>query len=169
MLGWNRYVKDKRGTIYKYTKNHTLDRGRIVYVELFGHMGHELTYPHLAVVLAEEHDWILIAPTSTKAYNDDNPYHIDLCKNNPEHGVDEDCALMLDHIRAISKQRVINKYRRLTCSQKLDEIDAAILKLYIPKLHEQMIKYETDIGRLKGIIEEKEKEISRLKEIAQKN
>lgn len=48
--GWRGYVDDKKGGKAQYL-NYSFPRGRLVMVNLFGHMGNELTYSHPAVVL----------------------------------------------------------------------------------------------------------------------
>ena len=84
----------------------------------------ELSYYHPAVVLEEVNNMFLVVPTSSKPKAISMAYHP---KDNPtgkwywrkvgiSDGFSEECLLLMDNIKVISKTRVMKKIGSLTCS-----------------------------------------------------
>lgn len=156
MLGWIKYTQDKKGIKRKFAnRQYNKDRGRLVFIELHGHFGKELTFPHLAVVLANGYNWILVAPISTNAYNKPNePLYIDLIPGNAYDTVQNTCGVMLNNLRVISKNRILDQFGKIR-SSKLDEIDKTIVEHFIPQTHKKIQELVADV-------DEKNQEIDRL-------
>jgi mRNA-degrading endonuclease toxin of MazEF toxin-antitoxin module len=160
MIGWIRYTKDKKGDIFKYT-SHQYNRGKIVFVDLFGHMGTELTYAHPAVILYNGYNYALVAPISSAVYGDTDPLHIDLETSD---GVTEKCGVRLDDLRIISKQRILKEMGKITNNAKLDEIDLKIVEYFTPKIYQSIQEKDKKIMELEEIIIEKENKIKELED-----
>ncbi len=158
LIGCDRYVRDKKGSKWKYL-TFTFTRGDIIYVELFGHLGHEFTYAHPAVVLGNGVGWVLIAPTSTKIYSDGNGYHVDLEQAD---GVAQNCGVMIENIRTVSKQRIIKKFTKMTNTKKLDMIDDKIIRFFTPQVRIKINELIIENHELKKIIIQNYDEIARL-------
>lgn len=169
MLGFNSYVKDKTGTLHvKYSNSHIFKRGEIVLVDFFGHFGTELTYEHPAIVLADNFDGLVIAPISSPCYKDSNNRHVDLQKNIPDLGdLPNNCGIKLEQIRFISKKRVLNKFNRVSNTNKLNEIDEVLMKTLTPYSYQQLImnqrNLQSELDNKNMELIEKEKEIENLK------
>ncbi|WP_240517619.1 type II toxin-antitoxin system PemK/MazF family toxin [Bacillus pseudomycoides] len=149
MFGLQRYTNDKKRAIRKPFKDH-LRRGHIIEVELFGHFNKELSFTHPAVVLHDNNsDWLLIAPISTPKYGSPDSLHIDVT---PEDGLRHNSGICLDDIRVIDKHRVLYQHvkegiKQKLPSQKLNEIDSAILKHYLPFTYRYYNKIETELEK----------------------
>ncbi len=176
LVGWIDYCNDKNGNNQFFKKmNFTIERGKGVQVNLFGHMGVELTYDHPAIVLSESRDWIIIAPTSSTCYQDEEDLHIDLT---PGDGnvVDKNCGIKLENIRMISKKRVKTIFKGKITNEKMDEIDQVLAEHLSPHV-DQLVKdlqeklkeqeginsdLENDLADKENEIAEKDQEILRL-------
>jgi mRNA-degrading endonuclease toxin of MazEF toxin-antitoxin module/uncharacterized coiled-coil protein SlyX len=148
ILGFEAYVKDKNGTLTpKFNDSFNFKRGDIVLVDFFGHFGTELTYEHPAIVLMDTFDGVIIAPISTPCYNDGIDFHVSLDKNVPDLGsVKNNCGIKLEQSRFISKIRILKKFKRVSNTNKLNEIDDVLMQMLTPfsytKLKEQQKKQE---------------------------
>ncbi len=149
MLGLQRYTDDKKRSIEKPFKDH-LSRGHIIEIELFGHFNKELSFVHPAVVLHDNSSgWLLIAPISTSKYGSSNSLHIDVTSKD---GLHHNSGVCLDDIRVIDKHRVLYQHIKEGTKQKLrpeklNEIDNAILKHYLPFTYKHYNKIETELKK----------------------
>lgn len=170
LVGWITYVNDKNGRQGKYLSyDFKDDRGRIVIVNLFGHMGNELTWTHPAIILANGFNWVLVAPISSTIYGDEEPLHVDL--DPTPGGVDEKCGAKLEDMRVISKNQIISKKGKVISGQ-LDSIDLKIVEYFIPKTHSKinenlskLRELEDEIMKRDEKIRDLEKKLRSLKEI----
>lgn len=146
-LGFDAYVKDKTGTLKQKYKNEVIfKRGDIVLVDFFGHFGTELTYEHPAIVLADTFDGIIISPISSKCYKDGVDFHVSLDRKVPDLGdVPNNCGIKLEQSRFISKKRVLYKFKRVSNTEKLNEIDDVLMKIMTPISHASLKKHEQDL------------------------
>lgn len=115
-------------------------RGTIVFVDLgAGNFGHEPSFSHPAVVLAQTKDSILIAPCSSKKYGSGYPEIVDA---EPSDGFSSKTGIQTKSIRWISKNRVIS-VAGTTTTDILNKIDTLLLQT-IP-LHARMILEQENI------------------------
>lgn len=159
MFGLRRYIDDKKSTLSRKFTGH-LDRGHIVEVELFGHFNKELSFIHPAVILHDNNSgWVLVSPVSTTKYGDNNLLHIDV---DTKDGFKHKCAVCLDDIRVIDKNRILYQHskdgsNRKVRSFKLDELDRVILENYLPvtnkKLNDKIKELEIKIKDLQTDLE----------------
>jgi mRNA-degrading endonuclease toxin of MazEF toxin-antitoxin module len=167
-LGFDSYVKDKNGTLSpKFRDTHGFRRGEIVLVDFFGHYGTELTYEHPAIVLADTYDGVIVAPISSRCYNDGIDTHVSLERNVRDLGnVKNNCGIKLEQSRFISKRRIIEKFKRVTNTDKLNEIDDVLMKLLTPVSYaaitadQQALSEELKTKEL--LMQEQENEIEKL-------
>lgn len=158
MFGLRRYIDDKKRSLNRRFTGH-LDRGHIVETELFGHFNQELSFIHPAVVLHDNNSgWILVAPVSTTKHGDNDPLHVDV---DTRDGFNHECAVCLDDIRVIDKNRILyqhskNRNNRKVRSLKLDELDLAILEHYLPVTNKRL---NDKIGELENKINELQKDL----------
>ncbi|MCU5668892.1 type II toxin-antitoxin system PemK/MazF family toxin [Bacillus cereus] len=176
LLGLDYYIQDKiHRSFGRYgNRDFSRDLGRIVTVEFYGHFGTELTYEHPAIILASSYQWVIIAPISSPCYNDGKDTHVSLTMPL----MSNNCGIMLENIRCVSKRRISNVHGKLTDPVKLAEIDEKIAKMLIPIAHkryekiqedleqvtEQLKQTQEDLERACKDIEEKDEEIARLRE-----
>jgi mRNA-degrading endonuclease toxin of MazEF toxin-antitoxin module len=162
LVGWSDYCNDKNkvNSFFKY-KDYSLSRGQGVQINLFGHMGTELTYDHPAIVLDESKDWIIIAPTSSTCFQDEEPLHIDLT---PADGgvVNKNCGIKLENIRMVSKKRVKSIFTGKVTPEKLNEIDGVVAKYLAPSVEKELVVQNQLVASLEQEVEEKNLEILRL-------
>lgn len=167
---------------------HKYQKGSIVYVDFFGHFGHEIAFDHPAIVLAEVGNDLIVAPiTSNQSIFENNiEYHIKLPKNIPELGdMPNDCTIKLEQIRFISKRRLlVNFKKRVSDIDKLKQIDMALIKILVnytfeakDKEHKKLIKQASKIiedsldyieelsTENEGLIEENEALLKRVEEL----
>ncbi|OIB03449.1 hypothetical protein AK95_07535 [Paenibacillus sp. LC231] len=146
VLGLDLYNKDKQARMYPefsaFTKlNFNKEIGRVVTVDFFGHFGTELAYEHPAIVVGSEGSSVLVAPLSTPAYGKARASHVDL--DVASGVVTLNCAILLEKVRSISKNRIIAKHRKLSGhtntptnpnygKEKLQEIDEKLARLLVP-------------------------------------
>lgn len=153
MAHWTSYIDRWLSNRSAKANTRGYKRGFIVLVDLgASNFGHEPSFTHPAVVLAQTKDSLLIAPCSSKKYGKGYPEIIDASTSD---GFSSNTGIQTNAIRWISKNRVIAQLG-ITTSQILNKIDALLLKL-IP-LHTKYI-LEKD-----KIITELENENSSLKE-----
>lgn len=176
LIGWNRYVKDKKGKIFRF-RTFQYDRGDILHVELFGHMGHELTYPHPAMVLYNGFNWVLVAPISSSAYQDGDPFHVDLTTKDAD--IHHDCAILMNKVQALDKQRIIKKFGKVRNRKILDAVDGIMIENYTPVLFKkfqsviaeaeraEMLEQELDALRQEN--EELKRQVIRYQELEAEN
>ncbi|MED1205879.1 type II toxin-antitoxin system PemK/MazF family toxin [Heyndrickxia acidicola] len=168
ILGFEAYVKDKNGSLSpKFKDSHIFSRGQIVLVDFFGHFGTELTFEHPAIVLADTFDGVIIAPISSKCFNDGVDTHVSLSKNIRDLGeVKNNCGIKLEQSRFISKRRILRKFKRVSNTDKLNEIDEVLMKIMAPYSYNLLIKHQDhllkELASKNELLEEKEKEIEKL-------
>jgi mRNA-degrading endonuclease toxin of MazEF toxin-antitoxin module len=167
-LGFDSYVKDKNGTLSpKFRDTHSFRRGEIVLVDFFGHYGTELTYEHPAIVLADTYDGVIVAPISSRCYNDGIDTHVSLERNVGDLGkVKNNCGIKLEQSRFISKRRILEKFKRVTNTDKLNEIDNVLMQILTPvsyaALTQESQELSEELKTKELIMQEQEKEIDTL-------
>ena len=126
--------------------------------------GHEPSFTHPVIVLAQTKESILIVPCSSKKYGKGFPEIIDATTND---GFSANTGIQTRSLRWISKNRVLSVIGSTT-SSILDKIDEELLKLipsHYKKLSEkevQIQKYETENKSLKDYIASLEKTLSNI-------
>lgn len=168
LLGLDAYVKDKNGTLSpRFAESHIFKRGHIILAEFFGNFGTELTYEHPAIVLADTYDGVIIAPISSRCYNDGINTHVSLEKSVGDLGnVKNNCGIKLEQSRFISKRRILKEFGRVTNTIKLNEIDSVLMKMLTPISYNlitaQQGKLLEELSNKNAKIEERENEIEAL-------
>jgi mRNA-degrading endonuclease toxin of MazEF toxin-antitoxin module len=168
ILGFEAYIKDKNGTLSpKFVDSHIFRRGQIILVDFFGHFGTELTYEHPAIVLADTFDGVIIAPISSSCYNDTVSTHVSLDRNVQDLGnVLNNCGIKLEQSRFISKRRIIDKFKRVTNTDKLNEIDNVLMHIMTPTSYNFLIEQQDqllkELTTRNADLEMKEQEIEQL-------
>lgn len=176
LLGFSSYVKEKESTFTPAFKDeYIFRRGDIVLVDFFGHFGTELTYEHPAIVLYDAFDGVIIAPISSSCYNDGISTHVSLTRGIGDLGnVKNDCGIKLEQSRFISKRRILNKFNRVTNTDKLNEIDDVLMTILTPYSYGSMKQEKellleqnklllTQFTEKNKEVESKEKEIEALR------
>lgn len=102
----------------------TISIGEIYMIDWGVNYKPELSYFHPAVILEEINNMYLVIPTSSKPTALSKAYHP--CDNPKgkwyyrkvgiEDGFLEECILLLDNIKVVSKTRIMKKIGRLTCT-----------------------------------------------------
>jgi len=171
LFGFDRYIRSLNKSIARPFRSN-LKRGHIVEVELFGHFNRELTFLHPAVVLYDNHQGqILVAPISTGLHGNANKLHIDVGQTE---GLKHDCAIALDELLMIHKDRVHYQHKIKNKSVKLpdyvlDTIDELILEYFLPQKHVEVKKLDKDLADEKIKVSQLEKKIELLeKQLAEK-
>lgn len=166
LIGLERYIQSIDRNISKpFRKN--LKRGHIVEVELFGHFNRELTFLHPAVVLFDnKNGLLLVAPISTPLYNDSNDLHIDV---GVADGLKHNCAIALDEIQMIHKDRVVFQHKHEGVPQKvqtatLDKIDNLILKNFLPQTDSKVAQLNSDFQTQEALLQQLKEDNKRLEE-----
>ena len=143
------------------TKNNTIGykRGTILFIDLgSGNFGHEPSFTHPAIVLAQTKDSILIAPCSSKKYGKGFPEIVDATSAD---GFSPNTGIQTYSMRWVSKNRVLSIIGK-TSSAILDKVDEKMLKL-IPGHYKKLSEKEQQMHALNNHIIALEKEISELK------
>ncbi|PPA68696.1 type II toxin-antitoxin system PemK/MazF family toxin [Jeotgalibacillus proteolyticus] len=162
ILGYDRYILDKKSQLNAPFINQTLPPGTIVLCDFYGHMGTELTFEHPAIVLTEVYGGIVICPISSKSYQDGVSSHIDLPQGVPTMGdLPYASGIKLEQTRFISKSRVLKKFKRVSDNAKLMEINLKLTKELMPFFYSEILK---DTESNNDILHWKEQEIRALKE-----
>jgi len=165
MAHWINY--SDRWLAARTAKNNTLGykRGTILFVDLgSANFGHEPSFTHPVIVLAQTKESILIVPCSSKKYGKGFPEIIDATTND---GFSANTGIQTRSLRWISKNRVLSVIGSTT-SSILDKIDEELLKLipsHYKKISEkevQIQKYETENKSLKDYIASLEKKLSNI-------
>lgn len=144
---WNDFwLKDKK---YGERVINSYPRRKLVNVELgYGQIGSEAAFNHPAVVLYEEHDWILIAPITSKKYGKGLELLIDIPSGSCQ-GLTEPSTVQLDHIRAISKKRITGTRSGSLPISYMDKINESLLKRYAPNLYKEYVTLKEENNNLK--------------------
>lgn len=162
MAHWINYSDRWLGN--RTAKSNTLGykRGTILFVDLgSGNFGHEPSFTHPVIVLAQTKESILIVPCSSKKYGKNFPEIIDATPND---GFSSNTGIQTRSLRWISKNRVLSVIGSTT-SSILNRIDEELLKLipsHYKKLFEkeaQLKKYEAENKFLKDYITSLEKKL----------
>lgn len=170
IIGFDSYVKDKTGNLNpRFQNNHIFNKGDIVLVDFFGHFGTELTYEHPAIVLKDTYDGIVIAPISSTCYNDSDSSHVDLSRQVNDLGnMPNNCGIKLEQIRFISKKRVLQKFNRVSNTNKLNEIEEVLMKTLTPYSYQQLITrqrlMQTQLDMQNQELTKKDDEIKKLEQ-----
>jgi len=130
----------------RMAKNNTVGykRGTILFVDLgSGNFGHEPSFTHPAIVLAQTKESILIVPCSSKKYGKGFPEIIDAT---PSDGFSTNTGIQTRSLRWISKNRVLSVIGNTT-SSILDKIDEELLKI-IPSYQKKIFEKESLINKL---------------------
>jgi mRNA-degrading endonuclease toxin of MazEF toxin-antitoxin module len=166
LLGFEHYVDDKKKAKINF-KNYT--KGTIILVDFFGNFGNEFTYDHPAIVLREDSGLLLIAPLTSNPtkYKDDVSHHIKLPKDIRSMGNSKkNSTILLEQMRTISKNRVLDKYGRVSNNEKLKEIDLMVMEYIGQQTYATMRDdYENKIKELEKVICDQEELIRSQKEL----
>lgn len=160
MAHWTNYID--RWLLGRQTQNNTVGykRGTIVFIDLgSGNFGHEPSFTHPAVVLAQSKDSILIVPCSSKKYGRGFP---DIIDATPTDGFSSNTGIQTRSLRWISKNRVVSTIGKVS-SSVLDSIDNELLKL-IPSHTKQLLEKEQELSEQKEEISTLYKRISSLED-----
>ena len=121
-------------------------RGTILFVDLgSGNFGHEPSFTHPAIVLAQTKESILIVPCSSKKYGKGFPEIIDAT---PNEGFATNTGIQTNSFRWISKNRVLSVIGT-TSSTILDKIDEELLKT-IPSYQKKLLEKDNLINKLEA-------------------
>ncbi|MDB5053935.1 MAG: hypothetical protein JWM44_1985 [Bacilli bacterium] len=153
------WIQDKNGTLIK---TDPYPRKKLVTVQLgSAHFASEAAFSHPAVILYEELDWVLIAPITSKKFGKGLTLLVDIPKGACA-GLVEPSTVQIDHIRAISKRRIIGTLTGTIPDPYMDKINDAILEKYTPVLFrkqkrilEENKKLKTEVEKLKQQLAEK--------------
>lgn len=158
-FGFSNYInKIKNPRLLENSQKVTLKKGHIVLVDFFGHFGDELTYDHYAVVLKADSIGAVVAPITSnlRTYSDNsNPELVKIPQYNQNMGnMKKNSTIKLRYIRYISRTRIIKVKKRISNTEKLDELDDKILLMLTPLVHAKLIKQQEQIKLLKTQIKE---------------
>lgn len=147
------WIKDKKRQV-RITNSYP--RRKLVTVQLgAAHFGSEAAFSHPAVVLYEEKDWAMIAPITSKKYNKGLEILIDIPKGSCS-GLTEDSTIQVDHIRAISKNRITGTLPGKLPNDFMDQINLVITKKYAPALYKDYFKLQDENEELRKRIKDLE-------------
>lgn len=158
-IEWNElWISDKNNSS---RNTNSYPRRKLVKVQLgYTHVGSEASYSHPAVILYEEKDWVLIAPITSKKFGKGLDLLIDIPLGTCT-GLDKDSTIQLDHIRAISKKRIIGTLSGSLPVQFMDKINLILMEKYAPHLYrdyQELVKKNMDvISENNKLKEEKQK------------
>lgn len=97
------YLDDKNALCYG--KERIYKRGDIVILDFgFMNFGYEFSYPHPAVVLSQTKNFLFVAPCTSKKFGKG---YSDVLDGYKEDGFQENTGVLLDGVRWVSKNRVI--------------------------------------------------------------
>jgi mRNA interferase MazF len=93
-----------------------LNRGDIVIVNLYPKKGDEVGKTRLAIIVSGDDensllDTVILIPLSTELLEDMEPYRMRIEKRE---NLKKDSDILINHIRALSKQRIKEKIAKLT-------------------------------------------------------
>ncbi|PGQ36800.1 hypothetical protein COA05_15295 [Bacillus thuringiensis] len=166
LLGLEEYVQDKSEKGKPRYRRY--ERGHVVELELFGHFSEELTFSHPAVVLYNEKNFVLVAPVTSGKFGSGKPLHIDVGQ---EDGFSKNCAIVLDAMKLVHKQRILFQHKQSDWVSKLklddkvlDKIDELILEHYLPVTYKKMQLLEGELNDQKLQYEQLQQELVELKE-----
>lgn len=160
------FIKSLDTWLNKRKKNNTCGKeisvGDILMIDWNINYKPELSYYHPGLVVGISNEMLLVVPTSSKEKTIDKAYH---AETNPtgnwfnrkvdvSDGFGEDCVLLLDNLKTISKTRVINKVGKLTCALKEDnalfqEIKNVLIKNLFPHEYEVFLNIKNELAREK--------------------
>ena len=146
MAHWINYSDRWLGN--RTAKSNTLGykRGTILFVDLgSGNFGHEPSFTHPAIVLAQTKESILIVPCSSKKYGKGFPEIVDAT---PDDGFSTNTGIQTRSLRWISKNRVLSIIGN-TSSSTLDKIDEELLTI-IPSHQKKLLEKENLINKLEA-------------------
>lgn len=158
MAHWINYAERWLGN--RHSKNNTIGykRGSILFVDLGScNFGHEPSFTHPAIVLAQTKDSILIVPCSSKKYEKGFP---DIIDATPSDGFSSNTGIQTRSLRWISKNRVISSIGKVS-SSILDSIDIKLLEL-IPLYNKQLSEKERQLSEHQDKISVLRKQITTL-------
>lgn len=134
----------------------------------------ELSYYHPAIVLEEVNNMFLVVPTSSKPQSISKAYHPQdnpkgkwyWRKVNKNDGFSEECLVLLDNLKVISKTRIMCKMGRLSCELTDEdglfrELRRSIIKNMFKgeyKKYKSLLENDEEISRLKEEIEQLKKQ-----------
>lgn len=164
-----------RKTYTKYTKfdlkkrkfiEQNVNIGDIFLVDFGFNYSPECSYLHPALVIEEVDNMVTVIPTSTNktklsaAYDFESKkgkwYYVKADKSN---GFDDDCVLLLNNLKTISKGRLIDKKNSIdsgsigegTLFMKIKEL---MFTKYFPKQYINHLKINTELNDVKSQLEE---------------
>jgi hypothetical protein len=128
------YVKSLDTWLNKRNKNNKCDEdvkiGDIFMIDWNINYKPELSYFHPGLIIGLSNEMVLVIPTSSKEKTIDQAYHPIINstgdwfnrKVDKSDGFDEECVLLLDNLKSISKTRLLNKVGQLTCDLKTNDV-----------------------------------------------
>ncbi len=159
LLHMERWIKDSRRDLKT-----PYQRGEIVYVELGAmNFGYEASYEHPAIVMANSHNMVLVAPCSSQKFGKGHKDGIDIPVTEAT-GLTRNTGVSLSNIKWISKNRIVDRAGVVTNIVKLDQIDDYLMKqLYYSRVLDA--HHDNEIFDLTREQIEQEKEIEALKSV----
>lgn len=124
-------------------------------------MGTEIRYPHPCVVLYDNReDWVIVAPITAAQRDKDTgevivhePFEVFIDSNRKQPSDPKEfyfrkkSVVQVDQICRLSKNRAINKTKRKLRTEILNQIDNVILKKYVPKKNELLVRLKEEINK----------------------
>lgn len=139
----------------------TYKRGTIVFLDLGSqNFGHEPSYTHACIVLAERDSSILVVPCSTKKYNSK---FRDIIDATPSDGFNKHTGIQSESFRWVSKNRVVSSTGKKVSPAILDKLDAVLVS-FAPSNKKRISQLEAEIKTLqeeRDALAEKNRELSR--------
>ncbi|CAM3606343.1 MULTISPECIES: type II toxin-antitoxin system PemK/MazF family toxin [Saccharibacillus] len=169
ILGFDMYSQDSRGSYSgPYSATPGIGRGKIVNIDIFGHIGTEQKKNRPAMVLAGNRDGVIVAVIGRSAYNSGKNYHVSLERKVPNQGnMTSNCGIKLDQIKYIDKGRILNLGGKVSDPVKLDELDRKLIAYLAPmtakKDEQEKHQLQTQLDELQKIIEDQKEEIMLLR------
>lgn len=142
------WINNNDRWIHNKTSNNTIGypRGSILFADLGAtNYIYEPSFTHPCIVLAQNRNFILIVPCSTKKYGMGYPEIVDAT---PADGFSSNTGIQTNSFRWISKNRVISALGTAS-SNILDSVDHKMLKL-IPTYGKTIIQKIADITQLQS-------------------
>lgn len=173
LLGFDMYVNDVKGnSVGRFKNKYGMGRGTIIEFDAFGDVGTEQKKRRPAIVLLENgNKGVIVAPIGKAAYESGKEYHVSIEKELPEQGnMKENCGIKLEQIRYIDKNRVTNKFEKVTDANKLNELDRKLVKNISKNFyeeHEKLIEQNENLRiemvKVTKEVSDKDEEIAKLR------
>lgn len=143
----------------RHSNTVTYKRGDIIFLDLGAqNFGHEPSYTHACVVLADRYDSILVVPCSTKQYGTNHTGIIDATSLD---GFIRNTGIQSENFRWVSKNRVVSKTGKKVSPAILDKLDTVLLS-FAPSIKNQIKQKDALIANQKQQISVLQEQIKKL-------